>query len=93
MDRGTNGAIEIRWAGGRRERVAEIAVEFVQLKVDVIATTGTAVPILKQATSVTPIVFAISNDMVKPVAFPPGRLRLATNPSLTGSPFVVNNWA
>ena len=55
-------AIEIRWAEGRRERVAEIAAEFVQLKVDVIATTGTAVPILKQATSVTPIVFAISND-------------------------------
>jgi putative ABC transport system substrate-binding protein len=55
-------AIEIRWAEGRRERVAEIAAEFVQLKVDVIATTGTAVPILKQATSVTPIVFALSND-------------------------------
>jgi putative ABC transport system substrate-binding protein len=30
--------------------------------VDVIVTTGTAVPILKQATSVIPIVFAISND-------------------------------
>src|SRR4051794_15774776 len=29
-------AIEIRWAEGRRERVAEIAAEFVQLKVDVI---------------------------------------------------------
>ena len=55
-------AIEIRWAEGRRERVAEIAAEFVQLKVDVIATTGTAVPILKQATSVIPIVFALSND-------------------------------
>ena len=55
-------AIEIRWAEGRHERVAEIAAEFVQLKVDVIATTGTAVPILKQATSVIPIVFALSND-------------------------------
>ena len=54
--------IEIRWAEGRRERLAEIATEFVRLEVDVIATTGTAVPILKQVTPVIPIVFALSND-------------------------------
>src|SRR6516225_10216643 len=34
-------AIEYRWAEGRRERFAEIAAEFVRLKVDVIVTAGT----------------------------------------------------
>ena len=36
-------AIEYRWEG-RPERVAEIAAEFVRLKVDVIVTSGGAVP-------------------------------------------------
>ena len=46
------------WAEGRSERFAEIAAEFVRLKVDVILTSGTP-PVLaaKQATSVIPIVF------------------------------------
>jgi putative ABC transport system substrate-binding protein len=57
-------AIEFRWAEGRNERFAEIAAEFVRLKVDVIVTSGGAVPILKQATSVIPIVFAIEADPV-----------------------------
>ena len=57
-------AIEYRWAEGRNERVAEIAAAFVQLKVDVIVTTGGAVGALKQATSAIPIVFAIANDPV-----------------------------
>ena len=57
-------AIEYRWAEGRNERVAEIAAEFVQLKVDVIVTTGGAVGALKQSTSAIPIVFAIANDPV-----------------------------
>src|SRR5829696_1679611 len=35
---GQNIALEFRWAGGRSERGAEIASEFVRLKVDVIAT-------------------------------------------------------
>src|SRR5215472_7432815 len=38
-------AIEYRWAEGRSERYAEIAAEFVQLKVDVIVTSGNAVVI------------------------------------------------
>jgi putative ABC transport system substrate-binding protein len=59
---GRSASIEARWADGRSERFAEVAAEFVRLKVDVIVTTGSAVPILKQATSVIPIVFAISND-------------------------------
>ena len=50
-------AIEYRWAEGRNERAAEIAAEFVRLKVDVIVTQGTpSVIAAKQATSVIPIV-------------------------------------
>ena len=56
--------IEYRWAAGRNERFAEIAAEFVQLKVDVIVTTGGAVVAAKQATSVIPIVFAIASDPI-----------------------------
>ena len=37
-------AIEYRWADGRSERFADIAAEFVRLKVDVIVTSGLAVP-------------------------------------------------
>ncbi|MGA7099120.1 MAG: ABC transporter substrate-binding protein [Pseudolabrys sp.] len=56
--------IEYRWSEGRPERYAEIAAEFVRLKVDVIVTVGTAVPIVKQATSTIPIVFAVAIDPV-----------------------------
>jgi putative ABC transport system substrate-binding protein len=57
-------AIEYRWAEGRKERFAEIAAEFVQLHVDIIVTSGPAVPAVKQATSIIPIVFPIENDPV-----------------------------
>ena len=58
-------AIEIRWSEGRRERVAEIAAEFVQLKVDVIVTSATPPTLAaKQATAVIPIVFAVVSDPV-----------------------------
>ncbi|MGC2690378.1 MAG: ABC transporter substrate binding protein, partial [Pseudolabrys sp.] len=56
--------IEYRWSESRPERYAEIAAEFVRLKVDVIVTVGTAVPIVKQATSTIPIVFAVAIDPV-----------------------------
>src|SRR5215472_851728 len=56
--------IEYRWADGRSERFAEIAAEFVRLKVDVIVTSGLAVPAAKQVTSVIPIVFAVASDPV-----------------------------
>ena len=62
---GRNLAIEYRWAEGRSERFSEIAAEFVQLKVDVIATYATpSVIAAKQATSVIPIVFAVAGDPV-----------------------------
>src|SRR6266545_4542176 len=58
-------AIEVRWAEGRAERAAEIAAEFVRLKVDVIVTSGTPqVAAAKQATSLIPIVFASAGDPV-----------------------------
>ena len=59
-------AIEVRWAEGRSERLAEIATEFVRLKIDVIVT-HSAAPVLaaKQASSVIPIVFAAANDPVE----------------------------
>src|SRR5262249_60129253 len=43
-------AVEYRWAEGRDERFVEIAAELVQLKVDVIVTSGTALLAAKQAT-------------------------------------------
>jgi len=58
-------AIEVRWAEGRPERFAEIAAEFVRLKVDVIVTPATvAVIAAKQMTTVIPIVFAGAGDPV-----------------------------
>jgi len=58
-------AIEYRWADGRSERLAEIAAEFAQLKVDIIVTAGTpAVIAAKQAAPVIPIVFAAAGDPV-----------------------------
>ena len=56
--------IEYRWAEGRPERYTEIAAEFVQRKVDIIVTVGSAVAAVKNATSVIPIVFALGGDPV-----------------------------
>jgi putative ABC transport system substrate-binding protein len=61
---GSTVAIEYRWSQGRTERYAEIAAEFVHLKVDVIVTVGSAVPIVRQATASIPIVFAVAIDPV-----------------------------
>jgi putative ABC transport system substrate-binding protein len=62
---GRNIAIAYRWADGRADRSAEIAAEFAQLKVDVIATSGTPMALAaKRATSTTPIVFATAGDPV-----------------------------
>jgi putative tryptophan/tyrosine transport system substrate-binding protein len=73
-------AIEHRWAEGRDERFAEIAAEFVRLKLDVIVTVGTG-PVLaaKKATSVIPIVFAaagdpVGNNIVASLARPGGNI-------------------
>src|SRR5262245_9031997 len=55
--------IMYRWGEGRAERYAEIADEFVRLKVDVIIGGGTEAAIAaKRATSVIPIVFPTTGD-------------------------------
>jgi putative ABC transport system substrate-binding protein len=57
--------IEYRWGDGRTDRFAEIAAEFVRLKVDLILTHNTPPTLAaKQATSVIPIVFATAGDPV-----------------------------
>jgi putative tryptophan/tyrosine transport system substrate-binding protein len=84
-------AIEYRWAEGRDERFAEIADEFIRLKVDVIVTSGVAALVVKQATSVIPIVFAVAADplgtgLVASLARPGGNVTgLSTQFADTGS--------
>src|SRR5215470_3216880 len=79
--------IEYRWAEGRGERFAEIATEFVRLKVDVIVTAGTdAVVAAKKATSVIPIVFGtagdpVANGLVASLARPGGNVTGLSNQS------------
>jgi putative ABC transport system substrate-binding protein len=84
-------AIEYRWAEGREERFTEIAAEFVRLKVDVIVTSGGAVPAAMQMTSAIPIVFGSANDpvgsgLVASLARPGGNVTGLSNqaPELTG---------
>ena len=73
-------AIEYRWGEGRPERFAEIAAEFVRLKVDVMIAGGTPTALAaKRATAVIPIVFAGTGDpvgtgLVARVARPGGNL-------------------
>src|SRR3954452_12311329 len=58
-------AIEYRWGEGRSEHFADVAAEFVRLKVDVILAAGTEATLAaKHATSVIPIVFPVAGDPV-----------------------------
>jgi putative tryptophan/tyrosine transport system substrate-binding protein len=57
-------AIDYRWTEGRPERIAEIAVELVRRKVDVIVTNQQSAVALKDATSVIPIIFVFAIDPV-----------------------------
>jgi putative ABC transport system substrate-binding protein len=62
---GRNAKIEYRWADGHVDRAAEIAAEFVRLRVDVIVTYGDGyVLAAKRTTSTIPIVFAAAGDPV-----------------------------
>jgi putative ABC transport system substrate-binding protein len=84
-------AIEYRWAEGRDERYAQIADEFVRLKVDVIVTYGTpGTKAAKENTAAIPIVFAaaadpVGNGLVSSLARPGGN---ATGLSLQQSDIV-----
>jgi putative ABC transport system substrate-binding protein len=83
-------AIEYRWADGRNERLAEIAAEFVRLKVDVILAGGNAAAAAKQATSVIPIVFLlgdpVGSGLIASLARPEGNITGLSNqqPDLAG---------
>jgi putative tryptophan/tyrosine transport system substrate-binding protein len=61
---GRSVVIEYRWAEGKGENFKQIAAEFVQLKTDIILTSGSAGFAVKQATSVIPVVLATANDPV-----------------------------
>src|SRR5246500_3090282 len=92
---GRNIKIDLRWAEGRNDRSAEIAAEFVRLKVDVIVTYSSEhTQIAKQATSTIPIVFALAADpvgsgLVANFARPGGNITglSAQNVDLTGKRF------
>jgi putative ABC transport system substrate-binding protein len=57
-------AIEYRWAEGHRKRFAEIAAEFVRLKVDVIVTSGASGIEVKRTAPAIPIILGVANDPV-----------------------------
>jgi putative ABC transport system substrate-binding protein len=77
---GRNITVEYRWAEGRSERFAEIAAEFVRLKVNVIATSATGPTLAaNQATRSIPIVFAgvadaVGSGLVTNLARPSGNV-------------------
>jgi ABC-type uncharacterized transport system substrate-binding protein len=57
--------IEYRWGAGNEERLAEMAAELVQLKVDIIVAAATvAIQAAKRATNTIPIVMAAVSDPV-----------------------------
>jgi ABC-type uncharacterized transport system substrate-binding protein len=63
---GQNIRITYRWADEKLDRLSALAVELVQLKVDVIVTETTpAAQAAKQATTAIPIVMALSGDPVE----------------------------
>jgi putative tryptophan/tyrosine transport system substrate-binding protein len=78
-------AVEVRWAEGRDERYAEIAADFVRLKVDVIVA-GATPPTLAamKATSTIPIVFVgvadpVGTGLVATLARPGGNVTGLSN--------------
>ena len=63
---GKNILFEIRYAEGNRERLRDLAIELVQLKVDAIYTgSSPAIFALKQATKTIPVVIVSSTDPVR----------------------------
>jgi putative ABC transport system substrate-binding protein len=61
---GRNIVIEYRWADGHHERLAELAVQLVRLKPDLLVTHAIGVNAAQRATSTIPIVMGVSADPV-----------------------------
>ena len=61
---GQNIVIERRWAGGKAERLPDLAADLVRLKVDVIFAGGATEGAAKSATGTIPIVFMVEGDPV-----------------------------
>ena len=65
-EEGKNLTLEYRYADGKLDRLAQLARELVELKVDVIVVGGTSVAVAaKNATSTIPIVVAGAGDLVE----------------------------
>jgi putative ABC transport system substrate-binding protein len=92
---GRSVTMESRWSEGKTERLPALAIELVQLKVDVIVASSTqAVRSAKQATSTIPIVMAVSSypdkiGLVDSLARPGGNVTGLSNvaPDLIGKRF------
>ena len=92
---GRNVTMEWRWSEGRTDRLPALALELVQLNVDIIVVTNTqAARAAKQATSKTPIVMAIGSypdkiGLVESLARPGGNVTGLSNvaPDLMGKRF------
>jgi putative ABC transport system substrate-binding protein len=84
-----------RWSEGKTERLPALAIELVQLKVDIIVASGTqAIRAAKQATSTIPIVMTVSAypdkiGLVESLARPGGNITGLSNlgPELMGKHF------
>ena len=84
-----------RWSEGRTDRLPALALELVQLKVDIIVASGTqAIRAAKEATSTIPIVMAVSAHpdkigLVESLAHPGGNVTGLSNvsPDLMGKRF------
>ena len=89
---GRNLAIEARFADGKYERLPDLAVELVRLKVDVIvAVPSPAIRAAQQATTTIPIVFPSTGDPVgsgfaASLAHPGGNITGLSNTNVDASP-------
>ncbi len=62
---GKNIALELRWAEGKPDRLADLAAELVRLRVDVLMAAGNeSISVLKEATQTIPIVMVVAGDPV-----------------------------
>src|SRR5712692_3769115 len=82
---GKNIALELRWAEGKPDRLADLAAELVRLRVDVLMAAGNEpISALKEATQTIPIVMVVAGDpvgtgLVRSLARPGGNVTGLSN--------------